>query len=117
MLLHTEAGGPLQDFRLSEELRQILAPFVWSLSIVIGNDSKAAKEAQTMHSMQLSLGKADMHGPSMQSDTVTFSMVLQNMVDRHDNASVQPLSIFFVRFQPSLRTSAPQYIGTQLRPW
>lgn len=80
MLLFAEASEVLQDYRLLSDVRQILEPFVLSLSILIGNDTKAAREAQAMHTMQLALGRTDLHGSTADSDLVTFSLTLQHLV-------------------------------------
>lgn len=75
-----DANDLLQNFRLSSDVRQVLETFVLSLSLLIGDDAKAAREAQMMHTIQLALGKGDILGPSSNADIITFSLVLHHFV-------------------------------------
>lgn len=80
MVHFADANDMLQNFRLSPDVRQVLETFVISLSLLIGDDAKVAREAQMMQSIQLALGKGDILGPSSNSDIITFSLVLQHLV-------------------------------------
>lgn len=80
MVHFADANEILHNFSLTPDLRQVLETFVLSLSILIGDDAKAAREAQMMHSMQLSLAKGGSHGPSSDTDITTLSLMLQHMV-------------------------------------
>ncbi|KAF8078549.1 mediator complex subunit Med5-domain-containing protein [Lyophyllum atratum] len=80
MVHFADANDLLQNFQLSPDVRQVLETFVLSLSLLIGDDAKAAREAQLMHTIQLALGKGNLHGPSSDTDIVTFSLVLHHLV-------------------------------------
>ncbi|KAF5377593.1 hypothetical protein D9615_005338 [Tricholomella constricta] len=80
MVHFADANDLLQNFRLTPDARQVLETFVISLSLLIGDDAKAAREAQIMHTIQLALGKGNIHGPSSDTDIITFSLVLQHLV-------------------------------------
>jgi mediator of RNA polymerase II transcription subunit 5 len=80
MVHFADTSDMLQTLRLSPDVRQVLETFVMSLSLIIGDDAKAAREAQMMQSLQLVLGKSDVLGPSSDADTVTCGLVLHNLV-------------------------------------
>ncbi|KAG5654089.1 hypothetical protein H0H81_007503 [Sphagnurus paluster] len=86
MVHFADANELLQTFRLSQDVRQVLETFVISLSILIGDDAKAAREAQMMHSIQLALGKGGIHGPSSDTDIVTFSLFLHHLVSKMEDS-------------------------------
>lgn len=80
MVHFADTNDMLQTLRLSPDVRQVLESFAMSLSLIIGDDAKAAREAQMMQSLQLALGKSDVLGPSSDADTVTCGLMLHNLV-------------------------------------
>lgn len=78
----TDANDMLQTLRLPPALREELDHFIISLSLVIGDDAKAAREAQMLHTIQLTMDKGDVFGPNSETDIVTCSLVLQHLVSR-----------------------------------
>ncbi|KAF9460835.1 mediator complex subunit Med5-domain-containing protein [Collybia nuda] len=80
MVHFADTNDLLQNFRLEPDVRQVLETFLLSLSLLIGDDAKAAREAQIMHTIQLALGKGDILGPSSDTDIVTFSLVFRQLV-------------------------------------
>lgn len=81
MVHFADANDMLQTLRLSPDVRQVLETFVVSLSLLIGDDAKAAREAQMMHTIQLALGKGDILGPSSETDIITCGLVLHHLVN------------------------------------
>lgn len=79
MVHFADANDLLRNFRLAQDVRQVLETFVLSLSLLVG-DAKAAREAQIMHTIQLALGKGNFHGPSSETDIITFSLVFHHLV-------------------------------------
>ncbi|KDQ63670.1 hypothetical protein JAAARDRAFT_189219 [Jaapia argillacea MUCL 33604] len=79
MVHFADANDMLQSFRLSPDVRHVLENFVLSLSLVIGDDAKAAREAQMLHAFQLELSK-DILGPSSETDIVTCSLMLHHFL-------------------------------------
>ena len=82
MVHFADASDMLQTLRLSPGVRQIMETFVMSLSLLIGDDAKAAREAQMMQSLQLALGKNDILGQNSDNDMVTCGLVLHYLVSR-----------------------------------
>ena len=82
MVHFADANDMLQTLRLSPDVRQIMETFVMSLSLLIGDDAKAAREAQMMQSLQLALGKNDILGPNSDNDMVTCGLALHYLVSR-----------------------------------
>jgi len=80
MVHFADVSDIIQNFQLTTELRQSLESFALTLSIIVGDDVKVAREAQMMHSMQLAFGKADIVGSSSNTDTITLSLVLHHIV-------------------------------------
>ncbi|KAG2120988.1 mediator complex subunit Med5-domain-containing protein, partial [Suillus discolor] len=80
MIYLGDANDVLQSLRLSQELRQVLEGFVLSLSLLMGDDAKAVRDAQMLHAMQLTMGKNDVHGVNGETDTVTCGLLLQSLV-------------------------------------
>lgn len=80
MVHFADTNDMLLTLRLSPDVRQILETFILSLSLIIGDDAKAAREAQMIHSLQMPLGKNDILGPSSDADTVTCSFLLHHLV-------------------------------------
>lgn len=68
----------MTNYNLASDVRQMLESFVIALSISMGDDVKAAREAQMIQSMQLSTGKTDVQ--SSDTDTVTFSLLFHQWV-------------------------------------
>ncbi|KAG2350443.1 hypothetical protein BDR05DRAFT_954539 [Suillus weaverae] len=80
MIYLGDANDVLQSLRLSQELRQVLEGFVLSLSLLMGDDAKAVRDAQMLHTMQLTMGKNDVLGANVETDTVTCGLLLQSLV-------------------------------------
>ncbi|KAG1757493.1 mediator complex subunit Med5-domain-containing protein [Suillus lakei] len=80
MIYLGDANDVLQSLRLSPELRQVLEGFVLSLSLLMGDDAKAVRDAQMLHTMQLTMGKNDVLGANVETDTVTCGLLLQSLV-------------------------------------
>ncbi|KAG6902913.1 hypothetical protein C0995_010083 [Termitomyces sp. Mi166 len=80
MVYFADANDLLQDFQLAPEVRQVLETFVLSLSLLIGDDVKVAREAQMLHPIPLALGKGSIHGSGSETDIVTFSLFLHHLV-------------------------------------
>lgn len=80
MMYLGEANDILHTIRLSSGVRQALETFALSLSLLIGDDAKAEREAQLIHTMQLGLGRNDVLGSNTEADTVTCSLLLQSLV-------------------------------------
>ena len=80
-------------------LGRVLDTFVMSLTLLIGGDAKATREAQMMHTIQLTLGKGDILGPSSDTDTITLGLLLNYMVRIffvYPCFSASPFSLLFV---------------------
>ena len=80
MLHFSDANELLLTYSLAPDVRQVLDTFVMSLTLLIGDDAKATREAQMMHTIQLTLGKGDILGPSSDTDTITLGLLLNYMV-------------------------------------
>ncbi|KIK71078.1 hypothetical protein GYMLUDRAFT_185434 [Collybiopsis luxurians FD-317 M1] len=79
--LHFQTANTLlQNFRLSHDVRQVLETFILTLTLVLGDDAKLAREAQMMHTMQLTLGKGDIVGSSSTTDLVTLSLTFHTLI-------------------------------------
>jgi len=71
----------LQQMPLEPHVRQVLDNFTFSLSLVLGDDAKINREAQMMHSIQMSLGnKTDSLAPTSEYETTTFCLFFDNLV-------------------------------------
>lgn len=68
------------SFRLTADVRQVLDTFVMSLTLLLGDDGKARREAQSIPTIQFSLGKGDIVGPSSDTDIITLGLLLNYMV-------------------------------------
>ncbi|KAF9481359.1 hypothetical protein BDN70DRAFT_876312 [Pholiota conissans] len=77
---YSDVDNLLTNCRLSPDLRQVLETFALSLTLLIGDDVKAAREAQMMHTIQFTLGKGDILGPSSDTDIITLGLLLNYMV-------------------------------------
>jgi mediator of RNA polymerase II transcription subunit 5 len=82
MVHFSYANDMLQTIRLSTDVRQVLETFVLSLSLLIGDDAKIAREAQMMQSIQIALGKGELLGSNSDTDIITFSLVLNHLVKK-----------------------------------
>ncbi|KAI0375369.1 hypothetical protein BV20DRAFT_265653 [Pilatotrama ljubarskyi] len=81
MVHFADASELLQNVRLSPGVRQVLEAFAFSLSLLLGDDAKVAREAQFMHTSQLTSGKGDtILGASSETDIVTCSLVLNHLI-------------------------------------
>jgi mediator of RNA polymerase II transcription subunit 5 len=80
MIYFGDANDLLHSVRLSPNVRQALETFALSLSLLIGDDAKAAREAQMIHSMQLALGRSDVLGSNLEADSITCGLLLQGLV-------------------------------------
>ena len=80
MMHFADASDMLQLLRLTPDVRHVLENFVLSLSLLLGDDAKAAREAQMMHTLQLALSKGDIAGSNSDSDIITCSLLLHNLV-------------------------------------
>ncbi|KZT72740.1 hypothetical protein DAEQUDRAFT_743398 [Daedalea quercina L-15889] len=80
MMHFAEASDLLQIQNLIPAVRQELETFALSLSLLLGDDAKAAREAQMMHTLQLAYGKGDIMGPTSDTDLVTCGLVLHSFV-------------------------------------
>ena len=75
-----DATDILHNVRLPAEIRQSLETFALSLSLLIGDDAKAEREAQLIHTIQLDFGKNDVLGSNTEADTITCGLLLQGLV-------------------------------------
>ena len=80
MVYFNQVNFLLTHYRLSSDVRQMLDSFVVSLTLLIGDDAKAAREAQMMQNLQFALGKGDISGPNSDSDITTLGLMLNTMV-------------------------------------
>lgn len=80
MLYLADASDILQNFRLSADVRQGLEGFALTMSIHIGDDTRAARDAQMIHSIQATVGKGDILGATSSNDIVTCSLLLHYLV-------------------------------------
>jgi mediator of RNA polymerase II transcription subunit 5 len=79
MIYLGDANDVLHSLRLSPELRQVLEGFVLSLSLLMGDDAKAVRDAQMLHTMQLTMEKIDVID-NVETDTITCGLLLQGLV-------------------------------------
>ena len=71
----------LQRMPLESHARQTLDNFTFSLSLVLGGDAKINREAQMMHSIQMSLGNKTVSlAPTSEYETTTFCLFFDNPV-------------------------------------
>ncbi|CDO76644.1 hypothetical protein BN946_scf184868.g58 [Trametes cinnabarina] len=76
-----DANELLQNPRLPAEARSVLEAFAFSLSLLLGDDAKVAREAQMMHTLQHALGKSDaVLGASSETDIVTCTLLLNHLI-------------------------------------
>ncbi|KAI9572901.1 hypothetical protein HD554DRAFT_2014555 [Boletus coccyginus] len=79
MICFGDANDLLHSVRLSPEVRQVLETFVFSLSLLIGDDAKVTREAQIIHT-QLALGKSDMLDSNLEADSISCGLLLQSLI-------------------------------------
>lgn len=79
MVNYSDATDVLQTLRLSSDVRQVLEHFVMSLTLIIGDDAKVAREAQLLQSM-LAMTKSDIPGSNTGTDSITISLLLHSLV-------------------------------------
>lgn len=84
-LMHFAIANELLQLRLAPDVRQALETLVLSLSLLIGDDAKLARETQMMHTLQLALGKGDVIGPNSDSDVSSCCLLLHALVSRTDS--------------------------------
>ncbi|KAG6812477.1 hypothetical protein H0H92_002584 [Tricholoma furcatifolium] len=75
-----DANDILQNFELGPDVRQVLETFVLSLSLLIGDDAKTAREAQMLHPITFAISKGNIHGTGSETDIITFSLFLHHIV-------------------------------------
>ncbi|KAI0734538.1 hypothetical protein C8Q72DRAFT_770738 [Fomitopsis betulina] len=80
MMHFAEASDLLQIQSLLPAVRQELETFALSLSLLLGDDAKAAREAQMMHTLQLAYSKGDIMGPTSDTDLVTCGLILHSFI-------------------------------------
>ena len=80
MVYFNEVSFLLTHYRLSPEVRQVLDSFVVSLTLLIGDDAKAARETQMMQNLHFALGKGDISSPNSDEDMTTLGLMLNTMV-------------------------------------
>ncbi|KAG6878376.1 hypothetical protein C0993_007558 [Termitomyces sp. T159_Od127] len=80
MVYFADANDLIQRFQLAPDVRHELETFVLSLSLLIGDDVKIAREAQMLHPIPLAFGKGSVHGSGSETDIVTFSLFLNHLV-------------------------------------
>ncbi|KAI8980648.1 mediator complex subunit Med5-domain-containing protein [Trametes punicea] len=81
MVHFADANELLQNPRLSVSVRNVLETFAFSLSLLLGDDAKVAREAQMMHTLQHALGKGDtILGSSSETDIVTCTLLLNHLL-------------------------------------
>ncbi|KAG1755207.1 mediator complex subunit Med5-domain-containing protein [Suillus paluster] len=115
MIYLGDANDVLHSLRLSPELRQVLEGFVLSLSLLMGDDAKAVRDAQMLHTMQLTMGKHDVLGANAETDTITCGLLLQSLARIFDFGAGSDLEAVAVMTGTLRWTSwAPNVFCTQL---
>ena len=79
MVSFEDANHVLSTLQLSPDVRQVLETFAMSLTLIIGDNAKVARETQMLQSM-LAMGKSDIHGSNTGADTTTSSLLLHTLV-------------------------------------
>lgn len=75
------------SYQLDPELQPWLENITMSLSVIYGDDFRLTQETQLMRSKQSTLGKGDVLGPNSDSDLISCSLLLRQLV----NARASPL--------------------------
>ncbi|KZT30460.1 hypothetical protein NEOLEDRAFT_1126012 [Neolentinus lepideus HHB14362 ss-1] len=111
-----DVNDMLQNIQLNPDVRRVLETFAVSLSLLIGDDQKAAREAQLMHALQLALGK-DILGPNSDTDIVTCSLMFHYFMSCRGHefgaGNTANVTAIFIRTLRST-TWTPQVFYTQL---
>jgi len=79
-VLLSDVHDVLQIVALQPNVRQALDSFLLSLSMLLGDGTKQAEEAEMFASFQLSPGKQDMVGPNPSLDLLTGSLLMARLV-------------------------------------
>ncbi|KAF7965853.1 hypothetical protein HWV62_41212 [Athelia sp. TMB] len=79
MVSFEDANHVLSTLQLSPDVRQVLETFAMSLTLIIGDNAKVARETQMLQSM-LAMGKPDIHGSNTGADTTTSSLLLHTLL-------------------------------------
>lgn len=82
MVYFEDVNHLLTNYRLTADVRQVLDTFLVSLTLLIGDDAKAAREAQMSHTIQFSLNKGDILGPSSETDIISLGLLLNHLVTK-----------------------------------
>jgi len=80
MVYFEDVNNLLTNYRLTADVHQVLDTFLMSLTLLIGDDAKAAREAQMTHTIQFSLNKGDILGPSSDTDIISLGLLLNYLV-------------------------------------
>ncbi|KAJ3985681.1 hypothetical protein F5890DRAFT_1572792 [Lentinula detonsa] len=70
----------LLNFQLLPGLKEVLEHFERQLRKLMGDDAKLAREAQMMHTMQLTIGRGDVVGSSSNTDLVSLSLIFHTFI-------------------------------------
>lgn len=73
---------------ISPHLKSKLEDMLFHLYDAIGDDSKAAREAQMMQTLQLALGKGDVIGANFDRDIISCGLMLEALVCRPNSRFV-----------------------------
>lgn len=98
MVYFEDVNYLLTNYRLTADVRQVLDTFLVSLTLLIGDDAKAAREAQMSHTIQFSLNKGDILGPSSDTDIISLGLLLNHLVTKFFSLLPLLLTYFFSLF-------------------
>ena len=104
MVYFEDVNYLLTNYRLTADVRQVLDTFLVSLTLLIGDDAKAAREAQMSHTIQFSLNKGDILGPSSDTDIISLGLLLNHLVTKLFLLLPLFLTYLFFYFLKRLRT-------------
>lgn len=80
-MAHFGAASEIFPF-VGMTLRPLWEAHILNLSMLLGEDAKAAREAQMAHNRQFSLGKGDIVGPNSDTDIVSCGLLLNALVSK-----------------------------------
>ncbi|EIN14214.1 hypothetical protein PUNSTDRAFT_123850, partial [Punctularia strigosozonata HHB-11173 SS5] len=80
MMHYSDVNDILATIQMPVNVRGALDSFAVSLSFAIGDGSKVAREQRLMQTMQLATGKGDILGSNSETDIVSCSLALQNLI-------------------------------------
>ncbi|GAW08006.1 rna polymerase ii mediator complex subunit [Lentinula edodes] len=103
----------LLNFQLLPGLREVLEHFERQLRKLMGDDAKLAREAQMMHTMQLTLGRGDIVGSSSNSDLVSLSLTLHTLI----NFRAGDFGAANLQYCAALLLHCPDYDVENLHRW